>query len=911
MVQILSTKLSIPSLRSNLIPRWRLFQKLNQGLESGFVLVSAPAGYGKSTLLSAWLNHLGYPSAWLSLDQGDNDPVRFLTYLAAALHKIDPSVAEVLDLSLQSPSPPVVETVLTSWMNHLAQVEYPFWLVLDDYHVIQNQTIHQMIRMFLEHRPMPLHLAIATRADPPLPLARLRARSQMTELRMADLRFSASEIAEFLSRGMSLNLVEADLALLETSTEGWIAGVQMAALSLLGKEDVSSFIRSFSGENRFILDYLFEEVLQQQPDELQDFLLQTSILEQFCAPLCHAVTLREDSQTILDALERSNLFLILLDEQRKWYRYHHLFGDLLQNRLIQTFPDSCGLLHQRASNWYATQNDLENAIIHALAGKDFEGAASLIEQIIQNLDKHNKQAILTVWLDKLPAEILEAHPWLCVYRAWGYYWTGRRGMEEEWLLAAEKIIGRTWEKENPETQHIQGHIAAVRAFVALVDENIPRALEMGHKALTLLPHSDYGMRCETAVALGGAYWALGDVIQSEQAFALARTAGLKVSRTMAVPSTCYVGIQQVKQGRLLEAMATFCDGVRLATLSNGYETPIAGFPNVKLGDTWRERNDLPLASQYLIRGIEQSHRLGQPDVLADAYVCLGRYQLAVGNLPEAHESLEKAEQIAQQTKVDPFVLSGLDDCRLKLWLADGNREAVTLWLQKSGLLPDEPFNYLHDLHHQNLARALVAQGILSHSMSAHEQAAPLLARLKIAAEKAGWVHEEIKILVLQAVNDQALGKSVLALQSLMLALSLSEPGGYVRVFIDEGKPVRDLLTTLEKLWHNRQHETLNQLKINLSTEQIANIRSYIARLVLEFAPPTRQIESATRMVEPLSRREMEVFKLLTQGCSDKKIAESLIIARETVHKHLKNIYEKLGVHSRTEAIARGRELGLL
>lgn len=928
-MQILTTRLSIPSLRPTLVPRLRLYQKLDQGLESGFVLVSAPAGYGKSTLLSAWLSQVGYPAAWISLDEGDNDPTRFLAYLEAALEKIEPSLTGVLPFSPSSSSPPDIEMLLTSLVNQLSQLDRPFWLVLDDYHRIQNQTIHQMVRFLIEHRPLPLHLAISTRADPPLPLARLRARFQMTELRLADLRFSQPEIAEFLDRGMGLNLSDADLALLEASTEGWIAGLQMAGLSLQGREDVSSFIRSFSGENRFVLDFLFEEVFQQQTTDLQNFLLQTSILEQLCASLCDAVTMREDSQATLDKLERNNLFLVLLDEQRKWYRYHHLFRDLLHIRLMQTLPDSWALLHQRASNWYAAAHDLENAITHALAAPDFERAAGLIEQIVHSLDKPNKQAALTLWLDKLPLETLHAHPWLCVYRAWGYYWIGRRGQEEEWLQTAEKIMAQTFAEGALQTRHIQGYIAAVRSFVALADEDIPRALEMGQNALQLLPGDDYGMRCETAIALAAVHWALGDVVRSERAFAMARVAGLKVSPTMAVPSTCYMGIQQVKQGRLSDAIATFEDGLRLATLPDGYETPVAGFPHVKLGDMWRERNDLALAWQHLNRGVAQCHRLGQPDVLADAYVCLGRYQLAVGNLPAAHDALDKAGQIAQQAKADPFVLSWLDECRLKIWLAEGDLDAVMLWLQKCGLLPDEPFSYLHDLHHQNLARALVIQGILSPSIPASAHVAPLLSRLQMAAVKAGWVHEEIKILVLQAVHAQALGKSAAARQSLASALVRSAPGGYVRVFIDEGQIIREMLATWDELWRSEPRDALAQWGIELSEEQIAGIHRYIARLISEYAKPTHRAEPAApaladrtagaqsghsppaAMVEPLSAREMEVLRLLAQGYADKKIAGTLTIARETVHKHLKNIYGKLGVHSRTAAIARARELGLL
>jgi LuxR family transcriptional regulator, maltose regulon positive regulatory protein len=486
-VQILSTKLSIPPLRSRLVERQRLMQKLDQGMDCGFVLVSAPAGYGKSTLLSAWLGQCQQRSTWLPLDESDNDLPRFLTYLGAALNRIEPGLDKSVEIGLQASPLSTIDTLLTPLVNDIARHAQPFYLALDDYHVIQNQSVHQAITFLLEHRPACLRLAIATRADPPLPLARMRARGQIVELRLTDLRFSTSEISEFLCKVMSLNLSQADLTLLETSTEGWAAGLQMAGLSLQGRDDVSSFIRSFSGENRYVLDFLFNEVFQRQPPELQNFLLQTSILERLCGSLCDAVTQRKDSQSLLDTLERSNLFLIAIDERREWYRYHHLFVDLLKSRLKQTAPEIIEFLHQRASVWYAAQNDFENAIAHALAAKEYDNAAGLIEQVLHKLDLVNQQAQLFFWLDKLPREILINRPWLCAYRAYGYYWIGHRDMEEEWLRAAEESSERTYQAGSPEMRHILGFIASVRAHDAIIAENIPYALDMAQTALDLLP----------------------------------------------------------------------------------------------------------------------------------------------------------------------------------------------------------------------------------------------------------------------------------------------------------------------------------------------------------------------------------------------------------------------------------------
>lgn len=913
---ILLAKLSAPPLRSRLVARSRLIRKLDQGVESGFVLVSAPAGYGKSTVLSAWVSQMQWPAAWLSLDDRDNDPARFLAYLAAALRTIEVSVGEELESPLQSASPPAIEMLLTSLVNRLAQFDRHFWLILDDYHFIQNQAVHQAIGFLLEHRPAPLHLAIATRADPPLPLARLRVRSQMVELRLADLRFSPQEASEFLREGMGLNLSEADVAALEASTEGWIAGLQMAALSLQGRADPSGFIRSFGGEHRYVLDFLFDEVFQRQPEETREFLLQTSVLERFCASLCNAVTARENSQAILDDLERGNLFLIALDEQRQWYRYHHLFGDLLQSRLKRALPDAGARLHRRASEWYAAEHDLENAIAHAFAAEDYERAANLVEEIIPALDLLNQQALLTSWVDRLPRETLATRPWLCLQRAWADLGMVPRGKVDEWVQIAEEFAERAFEEGHPERRSIQGYIAIVRGHIAMAHEDIPRVLEMGQAALKLLPDGDEtwgGM----GVALGLAYWGLGDVVQSEQAFRRARAADLKIGNTRAVAATCYAGIQQLKQGCLQDAQATFQDALHLATRPDGRETPIAAFPHVRLGDLWRERNDLALAARHLDLAVEQSIRLAQADVIVDVYAGLGRYRLATGDMAGTWDAVEQADRVVlQRTEVTPYVLCWLDECRVRAWLAAGDLEAAALWARQSGLSPDGPLKYHHDLPHQNLARVLVAQAALGGSRSAYEQAAALLARLRVAAEQAGWVHERIKILVMQAVNDQARGTRETALQNLALALSLAQPGGYVRVFVDEGQIVRGLLATLADRWRDEQSGARRP------AEDTVLLARYVSGLLPAFDRPAERAGRkgpepaglpvpSEPMIEPLSEREMEVLSLLAQGFPDKKIAATLVIAPETVHKHLKNIYGKLGVHSRTEAIARARELGLV
>lgn len=904
-MQIISTKISLPPLRARSIARTRLFQKLDQGVEYGFVLVSAPAGYGKSTLVSDWLRHTPCHTLWLSLDEKDNELARFLAYLAAITRTVDVQASEALENALQVQPFPEIEALLTPFINQLAQSARPTCLVLDDYHLIQNQSIHQALGFLLEQRPPTLLVMLLTRADPPLQLAKLRARSGLLEIRQADLCFTTRESADFLAHTLGLNLSPEDVERLTIRTEGWVAGLQMAGLSLMERANPSGFIRTFSGEDRFILDFLFEEVFQRQSETVQRFLLQTSILKQFCEPLCDAVTESRNSQALLHTLERNNLFLIRLDDQRKWFRYHHLFGDLLKVRLKQTSPEQIALLHQRASAWYAANNDLEHAVEHALAGQDFEFAASLMERAINQAEVLNKLPAIKGWLESLPRAVIEAHPWLGVYRSWVDFETGQREAAERNLQALENSIETALDASDPQKSHIHGHLAALRAYAAISREDVPRALEMGQKALALLPEDDR-MRSSAAIALGAAYWASGDVARTEQAFRVAREAGFRISPIRAAPATTYIGIQQVKQGQLREAAATFGEALKLATLPNGSETPLAGFARIKLGDIYREQDRLAPAADFLRSGLELCQQLGQIDVLVDAWVCLGRYQLATGNLDGARESLKNADLLAQHSMVDHWLLCWVDDLRVKTWLASGNLPAAIAWAKNSGLSPAGPFSYQHDLHHQNLARVLVAEGMLNGLQQACQDAESLLENLIDKASQAGWVHEEIRLRVMLALNHQARGQYEQALQNILQAVSLAAPGGYIRVFLDEGEPMRNLLDSLA--------QTLDDpapANITMTIQKRAVLQPYLRELLRVFQPGHAQPQLAQPLLEALSPRELEILNLLAQGHPDKQIAAQLVIARETVHKHLKNIYAKLEVHSRAEAVIRARAMHLL
>ncbi|MBI5300989.1 MAG: LuxR family transcriptional regulator [Chloroflexi bacterium] len=913
---ILATKLYIPPAQPKVVLRPRLIERLNEGLHHKLTLISAPAGFGKTTLVSEWVAGCDRREpklrvAWLSLDEGDNDTTRFLIYLVAAMQTIAPTIGQSVLGMLQSSQPPPPEFLLTTLLNEITpSPDNPstrfasgqsFVLVLDDYHVIDSKLVDHALTFLIEHQPPQMHLVIATREDPQLPLAQLRVRGQLTELRAADLRFSPAEAPEFLNRVMGLNLSAEDVAALETRTEGWIAGLQLAAISMQGLDDTTRFIQSFTGSHRFVMDYLVEQVLGQQSESVQQFLLRTSMLDHMCGPLCDAVLLDSSvsGQATLEYLEHANLFIVPLDSERHWYRYHHLFRDLLRRRLELTWLAQVPVLHQRASEWYRAAGLVEQAMGHAFASQDLERVAALIDEFADELNLQMNQVLLKKWMERLPHALIRTRPWLCVYEGWVRYWTGQRAQVEESLRNAELALeSSTRNLSDEERKHIAGHIAAIRAHHALTDEALPRVLEMGQTALELLPEADH-MRCEAAVAMGGAYWGLGNSAASQQHFYLAKTIGLKHGqRALAVSAACYTSMMQVKRGLVADAFETLREALDLATGPGGEQFPIAGFANVKLGDLLREQNDLEKASQQIVQAVDQCIQLGQADVLTDSYVTLARLRLALDDLEGAREAIQKADEVARRVKIDPFVFCWLQDCHVRLWLADEDMDAIVRWVEQSGLTVNDPLSYHYDLHHINLARVLVARGM-------QPDALQLLDRLMAAAESAGWVHEMIKIAILQALALQAKGETHRVPAALSRALTLAEPRGYMRIFVDEGAPMRLMILDLR----------VSILKTS------PHLCVYLEKLLAAFHSTTAEnpklvlskIEGSKiqGLVEALSQRELEVLRLIAQGLSNREIGERLFLALSTVKGHSRIIFDKLEVHNRTEAVARARELGLL
>jgi LuxR family maltose regulon positive regulatory protein len=906
---ILVTKLYVPPPQPSVVLRPRLIERLNEGLHRRLTLVSAPAGFGKTTLLSEWLATCGRPAAWLSLDEGDSDPTRFLAYLVAALQTIAPNVGEGVLGVLRSPRPPSTESVLTTLLNEISTIPDDLVLVLDDYHAIDAGTVDDVLAFLIDHLPPRMHLIIATREDPNLPLARLRARGQLAELRAADLRFTPDEAAEFLKGVTGLNLSEEDIAALETRTEGWIAGLQLAALSMRGREDVPRFIKAFAGDDRYIVDYLVEEVLRRQPERTRSFLLQTSILERLSGPLCDAVTNQEDGRGMLEALERGNFFVVPLDDKRQWYRYHHLFADVLYAHLIAEQPARVPTLHRRASEWYEQHGSAADAIRHALAAEDFGRAADLVELAVPAMRRSRQEAALLGWLRALPDKLIHFRPVLGVGYASALMSSGELEGVEERLRDAERWLDITPEMsersqapsaemvvvDEEEFRRLPGAIAILRAGRALALGDLPGTVTYARRALDLVPEDDHLWRGAAAALLGLASWTSGDLEAAHRSYA----EGMAILQRAGYISDAVGGAMtsadiRIAQGRLREAMRTYERALRLAAEQGDPVMRGTADMYVGMGELHRERNDLPAATQHLLRSKEQGGHTGFPQYPYRWRVAMARIREAQGDLDGALDLLDEAERLYVSDfhpNVRPIAAS-----RARVWVAQGRLGEALDWAREQGLSAHNDLSYLREFEHITLARVLVYRAKSARADGSMLEAMGLLERLLQAAEEGGRMGSVIEILVLQALAYEAQGAIPAALVPLERALTLAEPEGFIRIFVDEGRPMGRLLS-----------------------EAAARgiMPNYTAKLLAVFEAEERKSEDeshlppAQSLTEPLSQRELEVLQLIAQGLSNREISERLFLAVITVKGHNRNIFRKLQVRRRTEAIARARELGLL
>ncbi len=900
---LLQTKLYMPPARPDQVQRGRLLARLTTPQPVNLVLVSAPAGYGKTTLVAAWLREMQSTGAaevaWLSLDEVDSDPQSFFRYIAAAIEALPGAQLQLARLLEAAPATPV-STLARALVQDVTDVTIPFYLVLDDYHTINSADIDAALAALLDFMPPQMTLVLTSRSDPGFAISRLRARGQLVELRADDLRFTGEEVSAFLQQTMHLAISPDQVAALEDRTEGWIVGLQMAALSMQNRSsgEQDTFVRSFTGSNRFVIDYLLEEVLSDQPEPVRTFLLSTSILDRLCGPLCDALTERDDGQVLLEALERDNLFVVPLDDQRRWYRYHHLFADVLRARAAAGQPEQVAALHRRAGDWYAEQGALPDAVRHTLAAKDFERAAELIELSRPQMNNGFQSGVWLVWAEALPEKLFRNRPVLNMGCAWALLDTGQMDGVEAYLQRVEYWLSEDAQAQvkdmvvfdEAEYAVLPASVAAARAY---------RSLALGDAAATIayaqqvmaLSEGDENHRWRRAALslLGLTQWAGGDIVAANSAFIELRLSMLARGYLEDAISLSYVlGDMRLALGQLREAEQTYLETLQLATADGEPFPPGTSDLYRGLAGIERERNELVAAE----RSLQTAETLGRQEALTDwprrLAISQALLQRAAGDLAGALAHLDEAQRLAVQNPLPEW--RPVPALRARVWIRQGELGKAATWARESGVSADDDLSYLREFDHLTLARLLIEQARQGAEDAALE-ALELLGRLLVAAETNGRLGCAIDILILQAMAEEAQGETVAALDALERSLALAEPEGYVRAFVDEGLPMARLLRLAAGRTAHANHA--NSLLAAFDLDELSGG-------VLD-----------QPLVDPLSERELEVLALVIAGLKNKEIADQLVISLNTVLYHTKNIYGKLGVNKRALAIARAKELNLI
>ena len=906
-----------------MVVRLRLIEKLNQGVQEGrpLTLISAPAGSGKTTLLSTWLSQVHtHRAAWLSLDELDNDPTRFWRYVIAALQALQPGIGQNAHEQLQSPHPFPIQLILPELLNDVAALSSPAILVLDDYHVISTPAIHESVGYALNNLPPTLHVVLASRVDPPLPMARLRANNRLVDVRAADLRFTTDEAARFFNHCMQLGLSVADVGTLLARTEGWAVGLQLAALAIQSSatpQEPRAAIERFGGSNRYVLEYLIEQVLSRQPEPIQQFLVQTAILDRLCGPLCDALRHADvaDGQALLEALERANLFVVPLDDQHTWYRYHHLFADLLRARLHQAHPEQVRQLHVRAAAWYEAHDLPDDAIHHALTGEDWERATHLLQAHIQTLLNQGVLTNILHWARALPDEVIDQHPLLCWDLCWVHTLADQMRDVEPMLANVEAALANgdlLRQAGAAQTLRVRYGVVALRAYMALLIGDAPRAATIIESLSgEPLPESPQEVSMFYWVR-GFAHRMLGHLEQAIRDFTEAIRIGSNIGDlwTPLVPMTD-MGIVLRLMGKLHQAADAYRDALRFASEHGAANHGFLSRAEAGLSAVLLEQNDLPEALRNARNGVAKTRDWQSANHVAWAHIFLARALIATGDMAGAAESLQRADEARHKLPVLPIINNLLAATWVRLWLMQGDLASAERWAAQTQLDPATLLSETNELLPMAACRAWIALGQTNADVAALERALATLTRVQAAAQTGGRNNTLIEVLVLEAVARYHLSTLVDGqyekpdsgtLKALAQALQLGESEAYVRMFVDEGEVMQRLLTTL-----GRQQ---------LGTATLRQ-RAYLAHLLQAFpaspssgdaAPDTAR---SAGLIEPLSERELEILGLIAEGESTQAIARKLILAPGTVKAHVASIYRKLDVHSRTQALALARALGLL
>lgn len=884
---LLATKTCIPPRPQRATPRAHLRNTLEQEVPSHkLTVVAAPAGYGKTTVLAEWAHSSRFPVVWLSVGEEDNDLERFLRYLLAAWEEVQPGIRESPLGLLLGAMAPDSEAVLSAFINVGNEVPNHLVFVLDDYHLIEDPSIHEALTFLLDHLPPALHFVLATRAEPPLPLARYRARQQLFELRADNLRFSQKETVDFLSRLMGLNLSPDDIALLHAETEGWIAGLQLVALRPRHRRDLVRGRPALSGRHRFIADYLAQDVLDHLPPDVRDFLFRTSVLEGLCGPLCEAVTGRGGSQEMLELLERDNLFLVPLDDRREWYRYHRLFADFLNEELHWRHPDEVAHLHRRAARWYLAHDLPEQAFHHAVEGHDVELVVQIADRYVLVKLFSGEIRLLKRWLESLPEAWYTSHSVLGLAQAGVLFFTGQFEACARWLDEVERLALA----KSADRRGTLARVTAIRCFIACFHNNLARAEALAEQALRELPEEDLDFRAGVYASLGDTYRRCG---RWEEAKAYYR----KVLDSPHAPTFRIGSVQafgaladlELQQGRLRDSAAYWRKALAAIQERESWGTfplPLIGWVFIRMGEILYEWNELGEARSHLSQGLERAELGGDVRALIAGYLLAGRVRLAEGDIAKVAEYLERLRPLVEEAPF-PDWTSRFERFQLEFWLAQDRLRAAVQWadeMLQARELGDRPES---EVAHLAMARVLIVKG----DAPSLGRALLLLDRLIETAEGEGRTGVLIEALALQALGHWRRGESAGAMTSLERALRLAEPEGYVRLFADLGPPMARLLQ---------------------EARSRAVLLDYVETLLAAFGGglsfPTPGQET---LPEPLTSREQEVLELIAAGLTNREIGEALVISPETVKKHTGNIYSKLAVRSRREAVARARELALL
>lgn len=909
--EFLITKLYVPRLPPAFVARPRLADQLDAGLAGTLTLVCAPAGFGKTSVLADWSRHRAPNVAWLTVDAADNDPVRFWRHVVAALERAHPRVAVRIAPLLDAPGIASFEGLVTALVNEIAAEDDKTFLALDDYHVIETESVHESLSFLVERAPPGLHVVLASRADPPFPLARLRAQGQLTELRASDLRFTAGEAGSLLrdAVGRDVSLPDAAVSALMTRTEGWAVGLQLAALSMRNQSDVTGFVETFSGGHRYVLDYLTDEVLEDQPDEVRAFLLDTSVLERLSAELCDAVTGRSGSRQQLEALERANLFLLPLDEIRGWWRYHRLFADLLCVRLQQEQPDRVPQLHRSAADWHEEHGLIDDAVRHAAAAGETNRVAGLVENHFDTFFMPGEVATLQRWLRILPAELVRSRPRLCLAQAFIANAAGDTDATSQQLDAAEQALesGPLDEPYEPSVgraasllANVPAGIALGRAVVASMSGDADLVVPLASRALTELGGGERVLELFTRQQLAVAQCLRGELDDAERALtsvvAAWRAAG---ERRMAAWGCYHLGQIQQMRGQLDGALDVYERALEITTVPAQPALPAAGIAYLGMAEVAYQRGDLDAAREHVTEGIALCRHLALRIALAGGLARLAWIRHAEGDASGAQAAIEEAVRVAPgRAFADVFDRAPAD--RARLLLASGDAEAAARWTTECGLSADDVPSQAREPAYLVLARVLIAQ-------EQPDRALGLLERLHVAATSQGRIGSVVEIQALRALALSAHGDEAGAVAALTDALRLGRAPGYVRVFVDEGPPMAALLGALvgaQRIDRGSVGDVpvdyLGQLRRAFTQEAASTDRGAAAGMT-----PVRGL------VTPLSERELDVLRLMGAGEQNKEIAAELYLALNTVKKHVTHIFEKLGATNRTEATARARELGLL